>query len=163
MPILSFTSSHFHHQRDIVYPATHCRAHILRHEQLSRAKDSNKITKKGKGDTSSSGTASPSNPSPAGSAQATPTSSTHNLVDSRGKPSASSGQDNSDGRASQSASQTGGSHHNFMPPDAHPNAGLSAGAPTTPGRFGGQVLPPSVVISPSAPVSRAYRMTIDLI
>ncbi|GAB7346976.1 hypothetical protein MBLNU459_g3131t3 [Dothideomycetes sp. NU459] len=119
------------------------------HEQLSRAKDGNKITKKGKGETSSSGTASPHGAiSPSGSAQATPTSSTHNLAETRSK--------SADGSSTtvvpppapeRSSSMPVNAQHQFMPPPPQANQGAG---PMSPGRFG-QGMAPSVVISPSAP------------
>ncbi|KAK5159673.1 Serine/threonine-protein phosphatase 2A 56 kDa regulatory subunit delta isoform [Oleoguttula sp. CCFEE 6159] len=131
------------------------------HEQLSRAKDSNKSSKK---KDSSSGTSSPSHGgssthSPAGSAHATPTSSTANLVDSRNKlPVGADGPG-----ASHNPAQPGQpglssslpSAQQFMPQQPTMNnvggsaGGLGPGGPGTPNRQ--HHIAPSVVISPSAP------------
>ncbi|KAJ9629774.1 serine/threonine-protein phosphatase 2A 56 kDa regulatory subunit delta isoform [Taxawa tesnikishii (nom. ined.)] len=134
------------------------------HEQLQRArpdkdKDSSKITKK-KGD--SSGTSSPhggsSSQSPAGSAHATPTSSTHNLADTRGKSPSTSDISGSHGSNAQPGAQNMGGgmpqHHQFMPQPPHPgNISQGAGGqPVTPSRYNNQPVPPSVIISPSAPL-----------
>lgn len=130
--------------------------HVLMKQQLSRAKDGNKISKKGKGD-QPSGTASPhGTASPAGSASATPSSSTQNLVDSKSRTSTSSDTSN-------------GGHAQPPTPDAVPSqprmqfvssqpgmTSTNANGPSTPGRFGGQQVPPSVVISPSAPVCMSF-------
>ncbi|PSK36567.1 Serine/threonine-protein phosphatase 2A regulatory subunit delta isoform [Elsinoe australis] len=115
--------------------------------QLSRGKDSNKITKKSKGD---SGTSSPASAqSPANSTQATPSSSTHNLVDTRGKPTSST----DSARDGQTESRGSQPSHQFVPQGPGANSTSANSAPITPGRFGGSggSLPPSVVISPSAP------------
>lgn len=135
----------------------------FQHEQLSRAKDSNKSSKK---KDSISGTASPSQASgpsgtdsrsPATSAQGTPTSSTTNVSDVRSRASAGSDtgsagtlHPNSMHHAAQNLPNAPPGHA-FMP---QPPAGLqaSAGGPGTPSRPGTH-LNPSVVISPSAPVS----------
>ncbi|EXJ91622.1 hypothetical protein A1O3_00172 [Capronia epimyces CBS 606.96] len=126
------------------------------HEQLSRAKDSNKSSKK---KDSSSTTASPlsasatlaggESRSPNSSNAATPTSSTTNVNDVRIKNS------NNDSGA--------GSHVNTLLPGVHgsgsggsgqhyiqQSSGLGPTGPGTPGRQGGH-LAPSVIISPSAP------------
>jgi len=123
------------------------------HEQLSRGKDKegNKLAKNKK---DSSGTASPhggSNQSPAGSAHATPTSSTSNLVDSRNKPLPSDAPSQSHPGAptpGQQQTNQGGNQGLFQQHGGQQNtAGQTApGGPGTPGRHA-----PSVVISPSAP------------
>ncbi|PNS21201.1 Serine/threonine-protein phosphatase 2A regulatory subunit delta isoform [Sphaceloma murrayae] len=116
--------------------------------QLTRQKDSNKITKKSKGD---SGTSSPaSTQSPATSAQPTPSSSTHNLVDSRTKSTSSGSEPGRDGHTETRGSQP---PHQYVPQGPGANSSLVSSAPLTPGRFGGSggSLTPSVVISPSAP------------
>ena len=116
-----------------------------------------------KKDSSSSGTASPQpNQSPAGSGQATPTGSTSNLVDARSKSLSGSDGPNqthpgapNPGPPGMSTQQT----PSLVPPHSSysgsggANAGLPQGGPNTPGRHGG--MNPSVVISPSAPVSQA--------
>ncbi|KAF4556613.1 Protein phosphatase 2A regulatory B subunit-like protein [Elsinoe fawcettii] len=116
--------------------------------QLTRQKDSNKITKKSKGD---SGTASPASAqSPANSAQPTPSSSQHNLTESRTK--SSSSESARDGHSESRSQQS----HQYAPQGPGSGASLNSSVPSTPGtRFGGSggSLPPSVVISPSAPVS----------
>ncbi|KAK4940254.1 serine/threonine-protein phosphatase 2A 56 kDa regulatory subunit delta isoform [Elasticomyces elasticus] len=126
------------------------------HEQLSRAKDSNKSSKK---KDSTSGTASPlssstttgggDSRSPNTSNAATPNSSSTNLNDNRGK-----GTNNESGPASHSntlhhgghSATTGTAAQHFMPPAP----GHGPGGPGTPGR-GGAHIAPSVIISPSAP------------
>lgn len=139
---------------------------LPQHEQLSRGKDrdGNKLAKKEK---SSSGSASPlggsSSQSPTGSAQATPTGSTSNLVDPRNKPLP--GQDNPTqshpgapmpgAPANSSLSQTSNA---YQPPalgGTSPSNGASTLAPTTPARHN-LPLAPSVVISPSIPVSARW-------
>ncbi|KAI9712393.1 MAG: Serine/threonine-protein phosphatase 2A 56 kDa regulatory subunit delta isoform [Bogoriella megaspora] len=138
------------------------------HEQLSRAKDSNKDRKKEK--FSGSGTSSPShagsaNLSPSNSAQATPTSSTSNLVDSRNKPLPNTdgqGSGGTNGGAPNGPSGATGSlnsGHSFTPQQGSqgnqvgsPNSHLGSGGPGTPSRGGGgPSMSPSVVITPSAP------------
>ncbi|KAL9082549.1 MAG: hypothetical protein Q9165_008863 [Trypethelium subeluteriae] len=141
------------------------------HEQLSRAKDSNKDRKKDK--SGSSGTSSPSHGttlSPSNSAQATPTSSTSNLVDSRNKPLP-----NADGQAaaghnlgpagSQSGTSGSPSPNHQYNQQASPqgnqagntNNQFGGAGPGTPSRGGGTGvggapnMSPSVVITPSAP------------
>ncbi|KAI9822660.1 MAG: Serine/threonine-protein phosphatase 2A 56 kDa regulatory subunit delta isoform [Pycnora praestabilis] len=138
------------------------------HEQLSRAKDSNKSSKK---KDSTSGTSSPSHnsgssgpsghaQSPASSNHATPTSSTTTLNDPRNKPLPPG-----------EGGSSGGGHLNSVLPSQPglPNALIpgqqflaqqantggvgattSQGGPGTPSRQS-QTLAPSVVISPSAP------------
>ncbi|EME43049.1 hypothetical protein DOTSEDRAFT_72441 [Dothistroma septosporum NZE10] len=132
----------------------------FRQRVLSRAKDrdGNKLAKK----KDSSGTASPANQSPAGSAHATPTSSTSNLVDQRNKPLPTDGPTQSHpgapspGQANNmNANNTAGPQSGSFPQHGSSfNGQQSAGGqnqqgPPTPGRLG--TLPPSVVISPSAP------------
>lgn len=124
--------------------------------QLSRQKDSSKTSKKAKGD---SGTSSPANgQSPANSTQATPSSSTHDLPSTRTK-SSSSIETTRDAAPPHRETQTQ-SVHQYVPQGPGASAALSSAAPLTPGnRFGGGSgatggpgsLPPSVVISPSAP------------
>ncbi|KAI9834534.1 MAG: Serine/threonine-protein phosphatase 2A 56 kDa regulatory subunit delta isoform [Sarea resinae] len=134
------------------------------HEQLSRAKDSNKSSKK---KDSTSGTSSPSHnsagpsghaQSPANSNHGTPTSSTTTLNDARGKPLAQgdgavTGNNGINpahgGQAGLSSSLSGGPQ--FVP-QQQTAVGVSGppGGPSTPSRQG-QPLPPSVIISPSAP------------
>ncbi|EEH36849.2 serine/threonine protein phosphatase 2A [Paracoccidioides lutzii Pb01] len=135
------------------------------HEQLSRAKDSNKSSKK---KDSSSGTPSPgqntlsssSGPghSPANSNHGTPTSSTTTVNDIKGKP----GMQGESGGA-----PVGAIHHNAPGPTAPPQSahhfmphGQNMGGAHTgqmPGNGPGtpirqlQPLAPSVIISPSAP------------
>ncbi|KIX08947.1 uncharacterized protein Z518_00025 [Rhinocladiella mackenziei CBS 650.93] len=126
------------------------------HEQLSRAKDSNKSSKK---KDPAPGTASPlsassailggDSRSPNSSNAATPSSSSTNVNDIRGKST------NNDGGA--------GTHGNTLHHGVHgPGPGATGqhfmsqgsahgpGGPGTPGRQGGHI-PPSVIISPSAP------------
>ncbi|KAL1589773.1 hypothetical protein WHR41_01551 [Cladosporium halotolerans] len=112
----------------------------FRQRVLSRTRDKdkegNKLAKK---KDSSSGTASPqTNQSPAGSGQATPTSSTSNLVDSRSKSLSGSDGPNQSHPGAPNPGPSGGA-----------NAGQAQGGPNTPGRHG--AMNPSVVISPSAP------------
>ncbi|KAF2171082.1 hypothetical protein M409DRAFT_64046 [Zasmidium cellare ATCC 36951] len=128
------------------------------HEQLSRAKDreGNKLAKK---KDSSSGTQSPhggsSNQSPAGSAHATPTSSTSNLVDQRNKPLPTDGPSQSHPGApvpgpqqmNMNPGSQGFPQHGTVG-GQQPGGGQNQQGPSTPGRHG---LAPSVVISPSAP------------
>ncbi|KXT14454.1 hypothetical protein AC579_4804 [Pseudocercospora musae] len=132
------------------------------HDQLSRNKDreGNKLAKKG-GKDGASGTASPhggsSTQSPAGSAHATPTSSTSNLVDSRNKPLPSDAPTQSHpgapmpGQPQMNVGPNSGQFPQHGNAAANPSstAPNQQGAPSTPGRLG--QLAPSVVISPSAP------------
>ncbi|KAI7596084.1 Serine/threonine-protein phosphatase 2A 56 kDa regulatory subunit delta [Hortaea werneckii] len=128
-------------------------------EQLSRAKDreGGKLGKSKKD--SSSGTASPhggSSQSPGGSAAATPTSSTSNLADTRNKtipgpdgpvqPGAGAPQPNAPQINMPFGGQPGGYQQNAA--GQSPSGGPQQG-PGTP-RGQGQ-MPPSVVVSPSAP------------
>lgn len=144
--------------------------HSRQHDQLSRGKDrdGNKVTKK---KDSSSGTASPlggsSTQSPAGSAQATPTSSTSNLVDPRNKPLP--GQDGPTqphagapmpGPPANANMQS--NPNAYQPPamsGSSPSNGASTGTPTTPARHN-LPLAPSVIISPSAPVRTESHVTL---
>ncbi|KAF2754783.1 serine/threonine protein phosphatase 2A regulatory subunit [Pseudovirgaria hyperparasitica] len=127
------------------------------HEQLSRAKDSSKSSSKKK--ESNSGTSSPSHGastnSPAGSGQATPTSSQTQLVDPRNKQTSSG--DNTSGVTSANMSQTHTGMNSSSPSpfmqqtqQQQPQGSSAAPGAHTPIR-GNQSLPPSVVISPSAP------------
>ncbi|EXJ93627.1 hypothetical protein A1O1_02019 [Capronia coronata CBS 617.96] len=126
------------------------------HEQLSRAKESNKSSKK---KDSSSATASPlstsatlaggESKSPNSSNAATPSSSTTNVNDVRSKNTP--GDSGAGGPANTlhpgilpSASGAAGQH--YIPQ----GAGQGPGGPGTPSRQGGH-LAPSVIISPSAP------------
>ncbi|WPG98415.1 Hypothetical protein R9X50_00120500 [Acrodontium crateriforme] len=144
------------------------------HEQLSRAKDRDRDGNKiGKKKDSASGTASPhngsSNQSPAGSASATPTSSTSNLVDLRNKPLPGTDGQNSGhlGVTPPGASQVnmpfGANSGSYQGMAVNNPGGL--GLPSTPGRHG---LPlPGVVISPSGaphipPPGAAETMPHDL-
>ncbi|KAF1812179.1 protein phosphatase 2A regulatory B subunit [Eremomyces bilateralis CBS 781.70] len=130
------------------------------HEQLSRAKDSNRSSKK----KDSSGTASPSqggsSNSPANSAHATPTSSTTQLIDSRNKPLP--GGDAPPGATSHStpAPPTQGLPNSLNPGQSFSAPQQSAaGVGGSPGGGSGPGTPhrpnvpitPSVIISPSAP------------
>ncbi|KAI9798643.1 MAG: Serine/threonine-protein phosphatase 2A 56 kDa regulatory subunit delta isoform [Piccolia ochrophora] len=137
------------------------------HEQLSRAKDSNKSSRK---KDSSSGTSSPSqgasgsgqghSGSPASSTYTTPVSSTSTLVDHRNKPlpPGENGPSNSShaNAAHPGQSSSLGTMGQSQPliPQQHNMGGLgaagSSGPPGTPSRQGGP-LPPSVIVSPSAP------------
>ncbi|KAI9860934.1 MAG: hypothetical protein M1813_005613 [Trichoglossum hirsutum] len=135
------------------------------HEQLSRAKDSNKSSKK---KDSSSGTSSPSSQSssagaghtqtPVSSNHPTPTSSTTTLNDSRNKPlpSNENGPAGGGSHASQVSAQAPflGPVSTSLPQHHIGNIGVpgALGSSSGPARHGGH-LPPSVIISPSAPVS----------
>ncbi|KAK3110059.1 serine/threonine-protein phosphatase 2A 56 kDa regulatory subunit delta isoform [Teratosphaeriaceae sp. CCFEE 6253] len=124
----------------------------FRQRVLSRSKDrdGNKLAKKKDG---SSGTASPhggsSGQSPANSAQATPTSSTSNLVDPRNK-----GPDGTP-QPGPGAPQPGappmsmgfGPHQGQF--GQQNNVGGPLQGPATPGRH--NILPPNVVVTPSGP------------
>ncbi|KAK0282597.1 serine/threonine-protein phosphatase 2A 56 kDa regulatory subunit delta isoform [Friedmanniomyces endolithicus] len=116
-----------------------------------RDKEGNKLAKKKDASGSQSPHGGPSNLSPATSAQATPTSSTSNLVDPRNK-----------GIVPDGPTQQGAS----APPPGAPQMGMAFGphqgqfgqpnlpggpqqGPATPGRH--NILPPSVIVSPSAP------------
>ncbi|KAH8731980.1 phosphatase 2A regulatory B subunit-domain-containing protein [Phaeosphaeriaceae sp. PMI808] len=130
------------------------------HEQLSRAKEGKQASKK---KDPSSGTASPSqgaSNSPSNSAQPTPSSSQTQLADARSKiqptadgaqPGATSlqpgppGVSNSNGSAPQFGGQPGSMGSNN-------NGNVGTAGPGTPSRLG-QPLAPSLVISPSVPVS----------
>jgi serine/threonine-protein phosphatase 2A regulatory subunit B' len=135
----------------------------IQSEQLSRGKDPNKSSKS-KNKDPKDGTSSPSQSSSsrdaAQSPVATPSSSTTALNDSRNKPLPPN-----DGGASNAATtspalqpQSGSINslnpgHTIAAPDRFNSMGgvsPSAGGPGTPSRHG---LPPSVIISPSAPVS----------
>ncbi|KAK4997492.1 serine/threonine-protein phosphatase 2A 56 kDa regulatory subunit delta isoform [Elasticomyces elasticus] len=135
----------------------------MRQKIFSRGKDSKKITKE-KGP-SSSGTSSPhggsTSQSPAGSAHATPTSSTANLVEPRNKPlPGADGQIPSQSNPSQATppgmSLPSQQSHPYMPQPPHMGsfAGgvdrMGSSGPPTPNRHG-QSMAPSVIISPSAP------------
>ncbi|KAK3658855.1 serine/threonine-protein phosphatase 2A 56 kDa regulatory subunit delta isoform [Elasticomyces elasticus] len=121
----------------------------------SKDRDGNKLAKKKDG--GSSGTQSPhggpSNQSPANSAQATPTSSTSNLVDQRVKGMAPEGPTQQGAGAPPPGAPATmgmgfGQHQGQFGPQTN-NAGGAPQGPGTPGRH--SVLPPSVVVSPSAP------------
>ncbi|PGH01394.1 hypothetical protein AJ79_07935 [Helicocarpus griseus UAMH5409] len=129
------------------------------HEQLSRAKDSNKSSKK----KDSSGTSSPGQsgssgpgPSPANSNHGTPTSSTTAVNDTKGKPGMQGESGGSpagaihNAQAQTNAAQSG---QHYMPQGQNlgPHGGQMAGnGHGTPIRQQ-QSLAPSVIISPSAP------------
>ncbi|KAF2024536.1 protein phosphatase 2A regulatory B subunit [Setomelanomma holmii] len=126
------------------------------HEQLSRAKEGNKSSKK---KDSTSGTASPSqgaSNSPSNSAQPTPSSSQTQLADARSKiqqPAADGAQPSTGSLQPGPAGSTGGApQFGGQQGAVGSNTAGSAGAsgPGTPHRMG-QPLAPSVVISPSAP------------
>ncbi|KAK6430236.1 serine/threonine-protein phosphatase 2A 56 kDa regulatory subunit delta isoform, partial [Oleoguttula sp. CCFEE 5521] len=132
----------------------------FRQRVLSRSRDKdregNKLAKKK--DAGSSGTASPltGTQSPAGSTNATPTSSTSNLVDARGKPATGTdGPTQSHAGAPAPGPPGMGANAPAGQSFAQQHHSFGGGAPTaqapthTPGRLG--PLPPSVVISPSAP------------
>jgi len=127
----------------------------FRQRVLSRAKDGNKLAKNKKDN--NSGAASPNvgaSQSPAGSAHATPTSSTSNLVDPRNKPLPNETQTASQASTAQTVqpgANTALNQGHFQPHSIGmaPVSGTNQGA-VTPGRHG-QPMPPSVVISPSAP------------
>lgn len=143
----------------------------LQHEQLSRSKDKDggKLAKK---KDSSSGTASPHGGSSNQSPSATPTSSTSNLVEGRNKqlPGPDVPTQNHAGApmpgppTNSSMQQTSNA---FSPPamsGSSASNGASTGGPSTPARHN-LPLAPSVVISPSAPVSavstRSVCMFVD--
>ncbi|KAK5441994.1 serine/threonine-protein phosphatase 2A 56 kDa regulatory subunit delta isoform [Exophiala xenobiotica] len=126
------------------------------HEQLSRAKDSNKSSKK---KDSASGTASPlsssttlggaESRSPNASNAATPNSSSTNVNDVRAKGSNNESGPTTHGNAVHHGGHTPGSGaggQHFIPQ----GSGHGPGGAGTPGRPGGH-MPPSVIISPSAP------------
>ncbi|TVY73450.1 Serine/threonine-protein phosphatase 2A 56 kDa regulatory subunit delta isoform [Lachnellula suecica] len=127
------------------------------HEQLSRAKDPSKSSKS-KNKESKDGTSSPS-PSNASrdagqSPVATPSSSTTTLTDPRNKPLPPG--DGGAANAASSPAPQSGSSNSLNPAMAAPDrfnamggGSPSAGGPGTPNRHG--QLPPSVIISPSAP------------
>ncbi|KYG43963.1 hypothetical protein M433DRAFT_111179 [Acidomyces richmondensis BFW] len=131
------------------------------HEQLSRTKGDREGNKLAKKKDSSSGTASPhagsSNQSPSSSAQATPTSSTSNLVDARNKslpdgPTQSGPGAPAPGAAAinNSLGQGSGGFQQQQGAGGHnPSGASSHGGLGTPNRHG--LLPPSVIVSPSAP------------
>ncbi|KAL9530211.1 Serine/threonine-protein phosphatase [Sphaerulina musiva] len=132
-------------------------------EQLSRAKDreSNKLAKKGTKDNNASGTQSPAggpsnSQSPAGSAQATPTSSTSNLVDGRNKAQTDAPTQSHPGAPmpgqpplNMGANQGQFAQHGNASGNPSTSGSHQQGGQSTPGRLG--PLAPSVVISPSAP------------
>ncbi|PQE29741.1 phosphatase 2A regulatory B subunit protein [Rutstroemia sp. NJR-2017a WRK4] len=119
------------------------------HEQLSRTKDPNKSKSKNK--ESKDGTSSPSQSNSQNAAQSpavTPSSSSTTLNDLRNKPLPPN-----DGAASNSAGSAAQSQQNptlnTMVAQDRFNTGGGSPSPGTPNRHG--ALPPSVVISPSAP------------
>jgi serine/threonine-protein phosphatase 2A regulatory subunit B' len=132
----------------------------FRQRVLSRAKDPNKSSKS-KNKESKDGTSSPAGSSreAAQSPVATPSSSTSTLVDPRNKPLPP----NDPGAANAASgpalqpqagpmSSLNPAHPNMAAPDRFASVGgsaPSAGVPGTPSRHG--QLPPSVIISPSAP------------
>ncbi|KAA6406506.1 MAG: phosphatase 2A regulatory B subunit [Lasallia pustulata] len=139
------------------------------HEQLSRAKDSNKASKNKK--ETNTGTASPSQSSssasgghiqsPTSSNHGTPTSSTTTLNDIRNKPlpPGENGPAGSGHGLSVNASPHSGMPSSLLPGQptlpSQPNVGSMSsqagnGGPGTPTRQG-QLVAPSVIISPSAP------------
>ncbi|KAI4739592.1 protein phosphatase 2A regulatory beta sub-unit 2 [Aureobasidium sp. EXF-12298] len=110
------------------------------HEQLSRAKDSNKISKKASKE-QSSGTASPHGgaaQSPAG----TPSSSTQNLAETR---------KSSNDAPSSNQQQPAMSQHQYIQQHQGANGTQS------PNRYNQQGVNPSVVISPSAPLFFSHQ------
>ena len=128
---------------------------VLQHDQLSRAKDSNKASKKKDG---TSGTASPlsgstltggDSRSPTNSNAATPSSSSTNVSDIRSRtqgaepPAAHHAPPVH--HVPQGSNASVGGHHYMPQPPGQPHAG-----PGTPARQGHHMAP-SVVISPSAP------------
>ncbi|KAK4542297.1 hypothetical protein LTR36_006950 [Oleoguttula mirabilis] len=133
----------------------------FRQRVLSRGKDKDRESNKlGKKKDSSSGTASPhggsTSQSPAGSAQATPTSSTSNLVDTRNKPLPGSEGPVQPGPGAPppGAPQInmgfgGGPSQGAFQPQGMGASGTSGPlqGPGTPNRHG--QLPPSVIVSPS--------------
>ncbi|KAF2497229.1 serine/threonine protein phosphatase 2A [Lophium mytilinum] len=131
------------------------------HEQLSRANKDKSSKKK----ETSSGTSSPSHAnsgthSPSGSAHATPTSSTTQLIDTRNKPlpagDGAGGVNATAGAAPSSVPSALSAGPQFLTGQQPPTMGL--GGASSPGATGpgtphrpNQSLAPSVVISPSAP------------
>lgn len=130
-------------------------------DKLSRAHENKSSKKKDQSGTSSPSHANSGTHSPAGSAQATPTSSQTQLPINKPLPS----NDNAAAAAGHPASALPGQPG--MPNSLAPGAqfmsgqphmaqgagnGIPGAVPGTPNR-GGQPLAPSVVISPSAPVS----------
>ena len=143
----------------------------IQQEQLSRAKDreSGKLAKR---KDSTTGTASPmggaSTQSPAGSAQATPTSSTSNLVEPRSKPMHIDGPTQTHaGAPSPGGPQTNQNiTPNQSPYQQHGSVGGGSGSsgssqpsPATHGRHM-PPLAPSVIISSSAPVSSSSIVSV---
>ncbi|KAL1850288.1 serine/threonine-protein phosphatase 2A 56 kDa regulatory subunit delta isoform [Paecilomyces lecythidis] len=137
------------------------------HEQLSRAKDSNKSSKKKDSNSSSqsqasSASAAPQAPSPAASPHhGTPTSSTTSVNDARNNLAHPVDNGNSGGNPPPAGNPNaapvanvaaaGGPHYIPQGQNSSPAAAQNANnAPTTPTRPG-QSMAPSVVISPSAP------------
>ncbi|KAI9733467.1 MAG: Serine/threonine-protein phosphatase 2A 56 kDa regulatory subunit delta isoform [Claussenomyces sp. TS43310] len=131
------------------------------HEQLSRTKDANKSSKS-KNKDSKEGTSSPSQSGSsreaAQSPAATPSTSTTSLNESRNKPLPNDGRNSPAGLApasltsSSSMSSLNAPQHPLPAPDRfNTTTSLSSGVggPGTPNRNG--PLPPSVIISPSAP------------
>jgi serine/threonine-protein phosphatase 2A regulatory subunit B' len=141
----------------------------MQHEQLSRAKDPNKSSKS-KNKESKDGTSSPSQSSTsreaAQSPVATPSSSTTALNDPRNKPLPPNDGGPLNATSTSPALQPQSGSINSLNPghntlatadrfNAMGGGSPSAGGPGTPSRHG--QLPPSVIISPSAPVSWASR------
>jgi serine/threonine-protein phosphatase 2A regulatory subunit B' len=129
------------------------------HEQLSRTKDKDKSSKK---KDPTSGTASPSSQSttlvgsdsrsPNNSNVGTPTSSSTNVSDVRSRaPPAETGSLQAN-HAPQGLSNATPTAHRFMPQPPNPIQQSGIDGLGTPGRPGH--LAPTVVISPSAPVSK---------
>ncbi|KAF7924330.1 uncharacterized protein EAE98_007381 [Botrytis deweyae] len=119
------------------------------HEQLSRSKDPNK-TKSKKGESSKDGTSSPSQSNSQGAGQSpavTPSSSSTTLNDLRNKPLPPNDGTSSSGVVVQPPLNPAALGA-MSAPDRF-NTGGGSPSPGTPNRHG--ALPPSVVISPSAP------------
>ncbi|KAF5870753.1 putative serine threonine protein phosphatase 2a protein [Botrytis fragariae] len=126
------------------------------HEQLSRSKDPNK-TKSKKGESSKDGTSSPSQSNSQGAGQSpavTPSSSSTTLNDLRNKPLPPNDGTSSSGVVVQPPLNPAALGA-MSAPDRF-NTGGGSPSPGTPNRHG--ALPPSVVISPSAPAGAKSSM-----
>lgn len=126
---------------------------LIQHEQLSRAKDANKSSKKKDSSNSSQNQASlgiSQTQQAASPGQGTPTSSTTSLNDARGK-----SPDNASPAGTPAAGVTSAQH--YIPQGAGIAGQPISNGPGTPTRQG-QPVAPSVIISPSGPVSAPTRL-----
>ncbi|KAH8701976.1 phosphatase 2A regulatory B subunit-domain-containing protein [Talaromyces proteolyticus] len=122
------------------------------HEQLSRAKDSNKSSKKRDSNNSNASLSPAHNAQSSSPNHVTPTSSTTSVNDTRSTKSDNLSPAAANSAAVQQNVQAGqtGAGQQFVP-TAQTMAGQAGNIPGTPTRQGQQPITPSVVISPSVP------------